>query len=441
MENNKLMAFIEKRIAPLALKLSAQRHLKAIQNSLMATMPFMIIGSFALILWECPIDYTTLSATNILYGFLKAWADFGVFADPFLDLVFCLTLGSLSFYVAIGIAYFLSQHYKIKPHIPILATVMTFLMLNSTFIEGGLSTVFFDGTGLFAALLVAVLTTEAYRFLIEKKIGDIKMPEGVPEALAGSFSALVPVTIMCVLVGLISIGILQFTGTTLPEIVLTIISPMIKFVDNVFGVSLIAVIQQVLWWFGIHDMAIGAILEPIRNANIAVNASAYASGTPVAELPYIFTSPFWWVFVQIGGTGCTFGLCLMLLTSKSKQFKTIGKLGIVPAFFNINEPVMFGIPMILNPLWLAPYIFVVVLNAATTYLVMQAGIISKTIFEVGWNLFFPIGAFLSTLDVKAVVFILIMATIDTLIYYPFFKVQEKMALAEENASSEAAAAA
>lgn len=246
-----------------------------------------------------------------------------------------------------------------------------------------------------------------------------------------TFEALVPVTIMILLTGMLSVAILNLTGTTLPSIVLTIISPLIKFVDNVFGVSLIAVLQQVLWWFGIHDTAIGAVISPIRDANIAMNSAAYAAGTAVADLPYTFTAPFWWVFCQIGGSGCTLGLAVLLLKSKSKQLKTVGKLGIIPALFNINEPILFGIPIILNPLWLVPFVLVQVFNAATTYIVMDLGIIAKTFIEPGWNMFAPIGAFLSTLDVKAVIFIIILTIIDTLIYYPFFKAQEKQCLAEE----------
>lgn len=429
--NNKVMEIVETKLAPFANKLASQRHLKCVQSAFLSCMPFMIIGSFALIFWEPPVDYTTLETTNIFYGFFKGWSAFATFAGPFLELVFTITLGSLSFYVAVGIAYFLSKSYALKAFIPVVVTIANFLMLNSSLIDGGFSNAFFDGTGLFAAILVGVVTTEIFRFLMEKKVGSIKMPDGVPPALAGSFEALVPVTIMILLTGMLSVAILNLTGTTLPSIVLTIISPLIKFVDNAFGVSLIAVLQQVLWWFGIHDTAIGAVISPIRDANIAMNSAAYAAGTAVADLPYTFTAPFWWVFCQIGGSGCTLGLAVLLLKSKSKQLKTVGKLGIIPALFNINEPILFGIPIILNPLWLVPFVLVQVFNAATTYIVMDLGIIAKTFIEPSWNMFAPIGAFLSTLDVKAVIFIIILTIIDTLIYYPFFKAQEKQCLAEE----------
>ena len=211
------------------------------------------------------------------------------------------------------------------------------------------------------------------------------MPEGVPPALANSFEALVPVTIMSILTMLLGHAITSLTGTTFPQIVLSVITPLIKFVDNVFGVSVIAILQQVLWWFGIHDTAIGTVISPIRDANIAMNASAYAAGTKVADLPYVFTAPFWWVFVQIGGSGATFSLALILLRSKSKQLKSVGKLGIIPAFFNINEPILFGLPIVLNPLFFIPFLAAETANAVITYLCMASNLVAKTFVEPGWN--------------------------------------------------------
>ncbi|NCB32935.1 MAG: PTS sugar transporter subunit IIC [Erysipelotrichia bacterium] len=257
------------------------------------------------------------------------------------------------------------------------------------------------------------------------------MPDGVPSALANSFEALVPVIIMASASAILSVLILNISGTTLPALVLMAISPIVKFIDNVFGVSFIALLQNVLWWFGIHDTAIGSVISPIRDANIAMNAAAYAGGTAATNLPYVFTSPFWWVFCQIGGTGSTFGLCILLLCSRSKQLKEVGKLAIVPAFFNINEPILFGIPIVLNPLWFAPFVFTQIFNAASTYLVMQMNLINRTFIEPGWNLFAPFGAYFSTLDFRAVIFILILMVVDTLIYLPFFKVQEKICIKEE----------
>lgn len=431
MQTNANSSWIETYLVPFANRLSRQQHLKAIQSAFLTAMPLMMIGSFALILAEPPISYQTMSTTNIFYGFMEGWANFGAVAAPSLNALFNATLGALSIYVALGIAYFLSEHYKKETFIPLVTTFIVFLLLNSKKIEGGFSSQYFDGSGLFAALLVGILTTEAYHFLVDRKVGAIKLPENVPPALANSFESLVPITLISVLALFISLFFSEVLNTTFPAYVLSAIAPLIKFIDNVFGVGLVSILQQVLWWFGIHDSAVGAILSPIRNSNFAMNAAAYAAHTAPADLPYVFTSPFWWVFVTIGGSGATFALAVLLLRAKSKQLKTVGELAIVPAFFNINEPILFGVPIILNPLFLIPFLSAQTLNAIITYLCMAGGLVNKTFIEPGWNMFAPIGALIATLDYRAAVLVLLLIVLDGLIYYPFLRAWDKNLCAQE----------
>lgn len=435
-KKGQISGWIEKHVLPIANKISRQRHLSSIQSAFLSTMPMMMIGSFALILAEPPVNYETISSTNIFYVFFKAWASFAAVASTPLYFLFNVTLGCLSVYVAMGVAYFLSKKYEMDAFITVTTVFASFLLLNSQRIEGGYSNAYFDGTGLFAAILVSIYVCEACRFMRDKRFGQIKMPEGVPTALANSFESLIPATIVTTTTMLFGWLLDKLFGTTFPTMVLAIVKPLIKFVDNVFGVAFVSLVQQILWWFGIHDSAIGAILSPIRNANFATNAAAYASGTPISELPYVFTSPFWWVFVTIGGSGATFALAVLLLRSKSTQLKTVGKVGIIPAFFNINEPILFGLPIILNPLFLLPFLTAQTLNAIITYICMASGIVNKTFVEPGWNLFAPIGALISTLDFKAVIMITILIVMDGLIYYPFLKVYEKKILSDESVETE-----
>lgn len=436
MEKNKAANWVEKHILPLANKISKQRHLSSIQSAFLSAMPMMMIGSFALILAEPPVNYETLAKSNLFYSFFKAWASFAGVASTPLYFLFNVTLGCLSIYVALGIAYFLSKKYKMEPFIPMIIVFATYLLLNSGEIEGGFSKSYFDGTGLFAAIIVSIVTCELNRFMHERHFGRIKMPDSVPEALANSFESLVPAAIITAAAMLLSYFFNTVLGTNFPALVLLLVKPLIKFVDNVFGVTFISLLQQILWWFGIHDSAIGAIISPIRDANFAANAAAYAAGTPIANLPYVFTSPYWWVFVTIGGSGATFALAALLLKSKSKQLKTVGKLAIIPAFFNINEPILFGLPIILNPLLLIPFLSAQTLNAIITYLCMAGGIINKAVVEPGWNLFAPIGALIATLDFKAVILILVLIVLDGLIYFPFLKVYDRKLLSEESEAVE-----
>lgn len=166
--------------------------------------------------------------------------------------------------------------------------------------------------------------------------------------------------------------------------------------------------------------------------------AAYAAGSAVTELPNILVEPFWWTFMMIGGSGATFGLAFCALFSKSKQLRTVGKLGIVPAFFNINEPIIFGMPIMFNPTLFLPFVICPVLNGVVAYAAMALGIVGRCFVYPSWNMFCPIAAILSTMDWKAVVLCVGLIVIDVLIYLPFFKAYEKKKIAEEQLADAAA---
>ena len=436
---NNLNEWVEKHVLPLAAKISKQRHLVAIQNALLLSLPMMMIGSYALILAYPPVDYKTFATSSIWYSFFKGWTDFGIAAGGPLNFLFDVTLGALSVYVAIGVAYFLTKHYKLQPFIPMTIVFASFLLLNSEEIEGGFSNSYFSGTGLFAAMFLSIVICEFYRFLIEKKIGRIKLPDSVPDAISASFESLIPAAIIMTVVTIFSYLLNSIFSINLPTLILAMVKPIIHFTDNLFGVTIVTLITQVLWWFGIHDTAVGAIIDPIRNANLAANATAYASGVALKNLPYIFTTPFYYIFGTIGGSGATLALVFLLLRSKSTQMKTVGKIALAPALFNINEPILFGLPIVLNPLFFIPFLSAQTLNIIITYLCMVGGIINKTMVDPGWNMFAPIGALISTLDIKAMILLLLLVVMDGLIYYPFIKIYERKILTEdaENETSEA----
>jgi PTS system cellobiose-specific IIC component len=424
MEKTKKGSFVEKTILPFAEKLTRQRHLAAIQKAFMSNLNFIMIGSFALILADPPVDYTTLTPGTALYGFFSGWAAFSGVAGGVLYGIFNATLGCLSLFVCIGTAHFLAQHYKLGTMIPVVTAVSTFFILNTRWEDGGWVARFFEGPGLFAAIVVGILSVELYRFLLKRKVGYIKLPDAVPEALSSTFESLVPSAIIATAAALLNLALNLIFKVTLPEMVILIFSPLAAAVDNVVGTGFATLLQQILWWFGIHDTALGTVLEPFRVSNLASNAAAYATGTAPANLPYVLTTPFWFVFCTIGGSGATLGLALLLLTARSKQLKTVGRLGIVPGIFNINEPLLFGMPIVFNPLFFVPFAGAQLFNCIVTYLSMASGIVNKTFIEPGWNLFAPIGALIATLDIRAVILCLILIAADTLIYLPFFKVYD-----------------
>lgn len=433
---NKITTFTEQKILPLANKISRQRHLLAIRDSFLTVLPITILGGLASILSGPPISAEELSSGGVLYGFMSAWNNFASKFSVELNWLFALTLGSFALYVCMGIAYYLSKSYKMEPFIPTVATLVSFLLVTAIPIELSFSTKsilinYFDGKGLFTGMLVAVLSVEIFRFLKEREIGYIQMPDSVPPALSASFETFVPVLLTICINFLVFAIFRNAFNSSLPESMLSFIAPAISAIDNVFAVFFISVLTQFLWFFGIHDAALGTVVGPIRDHNLAINASEKMSGIAATELSYIFTTPFWVYFVVIGGAGATFALVLLLMKSKSKQLNTVGKLGFIPALFGINEPVLFGVPLVLNPVFFIPFLFAQSINAVIAYLMMRWKLISKTYIMGGWNLFSPIGAFVSTMDWKAFVLAIGLILLDMLIYYPFFRTYEKQLIKNE----------
>lgn len=428
---NKLNEIIESRIAPMANRIARQKYVQAIQSVFLTLIPFMTIGSIALIIISPAMDYTEMQA-GFGRSFFEIWQQIADFTNFPLNAIFSVTMGCISLYVAVGIGYYLAKHYKMTTFLPVTVTTASFLLVNAVDIDGSLTTTFFEGTGLFAAIFTAVISFEIYRFLYDRKFGRIELTGGnVPPALTESFASLAPVAVVLVLMSIFSSVIVSFTGGLFPGVMTIIMQPIVAMVDNVWGVMFLSLLVMFFWWFGIHDTVITGPLTPFLYSNLSANMSAYAAGTSVMALPFILTEPFWWTFMAIGGSGATFGLAILALTSKSKQIRTVGKLAIVPAFFNINEPLIFGLPIMFNPTLMFPFIFAMTANAGITYLLMDFKIIARTFAYPSWNMFAPIGALISTMDLKAVLLVIGLIIMDMLIYLPFFKVYEKQKVNEE----------
>ncbi len=424
-------AKMEKYILPLANKMSSQRHLKAIRDAFISLMPITLVGGIAAIVNSAPVTETT---TN---GILLAWASFAQDNALILNWINTLTLGAMSLYICIGITNFLCKQYKTDVLLPIMLSVTGFMMLciapQSLGWDGKIVEIsYLDGKGLIPAIFIAIFTVEFYHLLRKKNVGRIKMPDSVPASLSETFASLVP--------GIIILGIFvcifavfNALGTTMPGFIYTTLAPAFTAADTLPFAIIATLLVHVFWFFGIHDAALSGILSPIRDGGLSLNAAAH-----VAEqsLPNIFTTPFWVYFVVIGGCGSCLALAILLIRSKSKQLRTVGKIGIVPTFFGISEPIIFGVPLMLNPIFFIPFIFGSVVNATIAYILMDIGIIGKTFAMLSWQMPSIFGAFLSTMDIKALILIVVLIIIDILIYYPFFKIYEKQLVQQEISSEE-----
>ncbi len=417
---------MESRIMPIANKMGQQRHLAAIRDAFITLLPINLMGGLAAIIKSPPV---TDSTTN---GLLLAWKHF-VDANGFiLDWLYAFTLGAMSLYICLGVTHFLCRHYKLNSFIPILFSLVGFFLTVTEPLKLGwdaktLSFAYIDGKGIIPALIIAILTTELYQFMKKKNFGKITMPPGVPPSLSDVFASLFPGMILITVYIFIFIFFRSF-DTSFASFIFTKLAPALKAADSLGFVILITLLTHFLWFFGIHDASLSGIVGPIRDGNLSINATAKIAGE---ALPTIFTTPFWVYFVVIGGCGAVLGLALVLMFSKSKQLKTIGKVGFLPALFGISEPLIFGIPLMLNPIFFIPFIFAATFNAILTFLLMDWGIIAKTFSMVSWNMPSFLGAFFSTLDWKAPILVIALIVIDTVIYYPFLKVYDRQLYSRE----------
>lgn len=284
----------------------------------------------------------------------------------------------------------------------------------------------FGTTGIFTAIIMGILTVLLYRLCI-KRNWVIKMPEAVPEGVSRGFSALIPGFVIAFVVIFID-GIFIFLGTDIFEA----ISIPFSFVRNLtgtwIGIMIIYLLTQALWIVGIHGAnIIFAFVNPIALANMAANAKG---------AHYIVAGEWSNMFVIAGGSGATLGLCIWLATrSKSEQLNAIGKASVVPAIFNINEPLIFGIPIIYNPALAIPFILAPMTSATLYYLAMKLDLIKAVFANVPWPTPVGIGAFIGTGDWKSVILALICAVAAFLVYYPFIRNYDRKLVKEEREAS------
>ena len=421
----KLIEFVQEKISPIAGKLASQKYLHALTNTFMTLMPIMTIGAFALIIADPPIG-EMLEAGGVLGAFAQGWSNFAVATFPIFATLYNVCLGLMAVYVAIGMGYFLSKHYKINSLLPTFITFVSFMIVAMTREDWSMPTEFLGSSGIFPALITSILSFELYRVLCEKKFGYINLGEfGVPPAIADSIGNLFPAMVTMFAVAVVSGGVYIITGVLIPEIIGIIMAPIAGIVGSWWGTGLLAGLVQLDWWFGIHDAVITSPMEVFWTTAFAENLAAYQAGT---EIPNIVTSPFWWMFV-IGFLNVS--LAVHCLLSKSKHLKTVGKIGIIPSIFNISEPFLFGLPIVFNASLLIPFLLIMPVNAIMSYAAMALGFIGKTIVNPSWNMPVFIGQFLSNLDPRTFIFSIIMFAVDFLIWLPFIKAFEREKLAEE----------
>jgi cellobiose PTS system EIIC component len=415
---DKFVAFLENNLSTPMAKLSEQKHLRAIRDGVVSALPFIIFGSLFLIIAFPPVAADTA---------LGEWS-----AKHLAEILipYRLTMFIMTLYITFGIGYSLSQSYKLDPLSGGLLSLAAFLFTIGVKMMDDVGFVLpmtnLGGHGLFVGMLVSIFAVEISRLCKTKNI-TIKMPDSVPTSVARSFEALIPVSIVLLVMTLITVVF----AVDLHSLVDKAVAPLISAGDTLPGVLIPVFLITFFWSFGIHGVSVvGAVARPVWEVYLGNNSAAVAAGKAI---PHIAPETFFQWFIWIGGSGATLGLVIaMLLTAKSTYSKAMGKATIVPSIFNINEPVIFGMPIVLNPVLIIPFIITPLIGATLAYIATSIGLVNPTYVMVPWTLPAPIGAYLSTGgDWRAIVLVMVNLTISVLIYLPFFKMYDKKLLAQE----------
>ncbi|MGV7962109.1 PTS transporter subunit EIIC [Photorhabdus tasmaniensis] len=419
---------VESHIVPLAGRIGNQRHISAIRDGFISAMPFLLIGSIMLIVANPPFDAQTSSS------FGQVWLSFAKTHWDTITMPYFMTMGLMSIFVSVGTAYSLAKSYGLDGLTSALLSLMAFLLAAAPQIENKIALDFLGGAGVFTALICAIWSVELTRLLKKYNI-TIRMPAQVPPAIARSFELLYPVIGILLTVYPISVLLQSEFNLLLPAAIMQIFQPLISVGDTLPAIMLAVLIANLLWFAGIHGANIVTVLlSPIFMANIATNAALMAQGAAATQ---ILTDAYWSFYVCIGGSGSTLALAILYLRSRSIHLRTIGKLSAVPAMFNINEPLLFGSPIVMNPTLLIPLLVVPLVNAVLSYSTLHLDLVHKMVAISPWTTPAPFGAMLSAAwDYRAAVLVIVLMIIDLFIWYPFFKVYEKQLINEENKQQE-----
>lgn len=409
---------LQKKLLPVAMRLGNNKFMIAIRDGITYSMPLIIIGSLFMIIASFPIP-----------GWEKWLGDIGV--AGYLWKGVDSSFGLVGLVSSFATTYTLVKQYK-QDGIPAGIVSLSAFITVTPFITGeadsGIPTSYMASKGLFIAIILGLLNGYIYQWFLNKDI-RIRMPDGVPPAVSKSFSALIPGAVI-ITSWLILFGFLDKCGLPnvhdIAQVVLG--GPLGLLGSNVLGLSVIVVLNSLFWFAGLHGgNIVNSVIKPVLLANLDANRTAYQAGE---ALPNIFTSVFVDNFVFIGGGGATIGLVIAMFylarkKNASKQMKTLSPVTFLPGLFNINEPTMFGVPIVLNVLLLIPFVLAPIINLYIAWGAMASGLVPLTYTDPGWTMPPVISGLLATGSIKGAILQVLLIIIDVLLYLPFIMSIEK----------------
>jgi PTS system cellobiose-specific IIC component len=420
-----MVSAIEQWMTPLARYLTKSRYLVALRDGFQLAMPFVIVGSICVPLLYPPFLPDSTNWLAIIWNHVSI--DYrAVWLPPYQ-----ITMGLISLLVSFGVAASLAKSYGLPERLSGLTGSVSFMLLAGFYQNGGVDARYLGGMGLFTAIIAAIYSIEIIRFFYQRN-WTIRVPDEVPKITSSGFLLIIPLFFILISLTLLNLLLQQHFGAVFPELVEKIFRPMIIASDSLPAVWLSLLVCNLLWFMGIHGaLIVTGIMYPFWMSNILDNQAALAAGQ---VLPHIYVHAFWDFYLLIGGVGSTLPLAFMALRSRSLQLRSAGKLGLLPSLFNINEPILFGFPVIMNPLFLVPFLFAPLFNATLAWYLTDWGWLDRFVAILPWSMPSPIGAAWSANGSwRTALMSLFAFTNAWIIYYPFFKVHERLLLENKRA--------
>lgn len=420
---NKLIELIEKG-KPFFEKISRNKYLRAIRDGFIAGMPVILFSSIFILIAYVP----------------NAWGfHWSKDIETFLMTPYSYSMGILGFFVAGTTAKGLTDSMnrdlpatnQINYISTMLATMVGFLLMAAEPAkDGGFLTAFMGTKGLLTAFIAAFITVNVYKVCVKNNV-TIRMPDEVPPNISQVFKDLIPFTLSVVLLYALELVVKASLHVTVAESIGTLLAPLFSAADGYLGITFIFGAYAFFWFVGIHGPS---IVEPaiaaITYANAEVNLKLIQQGMHADK---ILTSGTQMFIVTLGGTGATLVVPFMFMwLTKSKRNRAIGRASVVPTFFGVNEPILFGAPIVLNPIFFVPFLFAPIANVwIFKFFVDTLGMNSFT-SNLSWTIPGPLGIVLGTnFQVLSFILAALLVVVDVIIYYPFVKVYDEQILEEE----------
>lgn len=433
--------FVNKHILPPVMKFVNTKAIRALRDGMLLSLPFIMVGSLFLLLASFPVP--SVAQWMDQTGLTRFW-----------NQAYNASFGIVAVFAVVGIAYTWAKNDKVDPLPAGMTAFVGFLIIMNpttavidgsktiissakapSLLSGFIDRTWLGGQGMIAAIIIGMITGWIYSWFVKNKI-TIKLPDQVPPAVAGSFVALIPAAVLTALWLAVYAFFDKVAGTTLTEwIYHTIQTPLQGLSDSFGGILIMTLLVPFFWFFGVHGSTlVGGIIGPILSANALQNAAIFKKYGYVdaAHGGHIVIQGLFDQFSTVTGAGMTIGLVVfMTFFAKSQQMRGIGKLALVPGIFNINEPVLFGVPLVLNPLLAVPFFIMPPLSAGSTYLLIKAGILPYLNgVQVPWTTPPVISGFLIG-GWKVAIWQAIILIVSFFLYLPFARKYDNMLYDQE----------